>query len=219
MSDVIQVFATNDNGRDFVCGDIHGHYNKLMTAMRSVGFDCGKDRLFCTGDLVDRGPENLKCLQLVYEPWFFSVRGNHEQLMIEGLEQKKPHAFELWLYNGGAWVADEDMPTLLQLANDALDYMPYAIELHTHDGKRIGICHAEVPDDDWQSFYDERFSAEHATWARSRIKNGDTEPVKNIDAVYVGHSIVSNPVGLGNVRYIDTGSFLPEGRVTIEEVA
>lgn len=34
--------------------------------------------------------------------------------------------------------------------------------------------------------------------------------IKNIDYVYVGHTIVRQPLVLGNVFYIDTGAFCNE---------
>ena len=35
----------NIKGRDFVVGDIHGHYDLLKTELKTVGFDKQKDRL------------------------------------------------------------------------------------------------------------------------------------------------------------------------------
>ena len=80
------VLATNTLGRDFVVGDIHGHASKLMEQLDQLRFDIDKDRLICVGDLVDRGPESAQALALLNEPWFFSVLGNHELLMVSGLK-------------------------------------------------------------------------------------------------------------------------------------
>ncbi len=69
----------------FFCGDIHGYYRKLMKQLKLAGFNRKLDALVCTGDLIDRGSENLECLSLLDEDWFFSVQGNHEKLMINAL--------------------------------------------------------------------------------------------------------------------------------------
>ena len=76
---VIQKFKENWHGRDFVLGDLHGCLELLQIEMIKVGFNEETDRIFSVGDLVDRGPDSLKCLELVFEPWFHSVLGNHEE--------------------------------------------------------------------------------------------------------------------------------------------
>ncbi|MEI9179479.1 metallophosphoesterase, partial [Pseudomonas aeruginosa] len=57
----------------------------LMNKLDTIGFDNKKDLLISVGDLVDRGAENVECLELITFPWFRAVRGNHEQMMIDGL--------------------------------------------------------------------------------------------------------------------------------------
>lgn len=73
----------NVDGRDFIVGDLHGCYDELMKLLAHVNFDKNNDRLFATGDLMDRGPKTKECLELLNEKWFFSVLGNHEDLLIE----------------------------------------------------------------------------------------------------------------------------------------
>lgn len=77
------------NGADwrniFVVGDLHGCYTLLMNELDKVSFDPARDLLISVGDLVDRGAENVECLELITMPWFRAVRGNHEQMMIDGL--------------------------------------------------------------------------------------------------------------------------------------
>lgn len=59
----MQHFQENKVGTDYVVGDIHGCFTKLAEALDEVGFNFTKDRLFSTGDLVDRGPESEECLE------------------------------------------------------------------------------------------------------------------------------------------------------------
>lgn len=77
------------NGADwrniFVVGDLHGCYTLLMSELEKASFDPARDLLISVGDLVDRGAENVECLELITMPWFRAVRGNHEQMMIDGL--------------------------------------------------------------------------------------------------------------------------------------
>lgn len=78
----VKNITTNTHGRDFVIGDLHGHYKVLMALLDSHQFDKTKDRLISCGDLVDRGPRSWDCLQLYREPWFHGVRGNHESCLL-----------------------------------------------------------------------------------------------------------------------------------------
>ncbi|MGL9724118.1 metallophosphoesterase [Sodalis sp. (in: enterobacteria)] len=41
---------------------------------------CSGIRRSYLGDLIDRGPQSEACLPLLENPWFRSVRGNHEQM-------------------------------------------------------------------------------------------------------------------------------------------
>jgi len=70
----------NEKGKDYIVGDLHGNYYLLLEALKKINFDPDKDRLFSVGDLVDRGPNVYECLKLLDEPWFFAVKGNHENM-------------------------------------------------------------------------------------------------------------------------------------------
>lgn len=47
--------------------------------------------------------------------------------------------------------------------------------------------------------------------SRERIEAGDESGVKGLLALFVGHTPVVQPVALGNVVYVDTGAWLPDG--------
>ena len=78
----VATLPTNTRGRDFVIGDLHGHYDRLMSLLDKQHFDATIDRVVSTGDLIDRGPRPLECLQLHLEPWFHGVLGNHESHLL-----------------------------------------------------------------------------------------------------------------------------------------
>ncbi|EGJ7627147.1 serine/threonine protein phosphatase, partial [Escherichia coli] len=90
----------------WVVGDLHGCYTNLMKKLETIGFDTKKDLLISVGDLVDRGTENVECLELITFPWFRAVRGNHEQMMIDGLSERGN--VNHWLLNGGGWFFNLD---------------------------------------------------------------------------------------------------------------
>lgn len=196
--------AANIRGRDFFVGDIHGQYRLLQDALQGVAFRQSEDRLFCVGDLIDRGSASLDCLMLVFRPWFHAVRGNHEELARNALcDGEGSSAWALWMINGGGWVATSGVAETRRVLQAALRYLPLAREI-TVMGKRVGMVHAEPPAD-WA--FIEEADREALLWGRSRIQRGDETPVAGVDAVVVGHTIVERPLTLGNVHYLDTGAF------------
>jgi len=78
----VTTLSPNIQGRDFVIGDLHGHYVQLMALLDKYRFDATIDRVISTGDLCDRGPRSWDCLQLHLEPWFYGVLGNHESHLL-----------------------------------------------------------------------------------------------------------------------------------------
>ena len=229
----IKTFQKNKTGKDYVVGDIHGCHKLLMKKLHKMSFDFKNDRLFSVGDLIDRGPENEACLNLIYENWFFPVMGNHEVFMFDAIANKRD---TMWLQNGGMWAVFSDLYIYEKdfWAQEISNLIPYAIEIE--DGnKKIGIVHAE-PTDDWNDvvdFCNKNYSLLDITndnvpekdnkifidmtWSRKRIKNNIKNKVKNINKVFVGHTIVKRHKKLGNVHYIDSGAFTT-GRITIKKI-
>ena len=79
----IRYLPANSQGKDYIVGDLHGCFGLLERLLHAVHFDKCRDRLFSVGDLADRGPESLRCIQLLDEEWFYAVRGNHELMMAD----------------------------------------------------------------------------------------------------------------------------------------
>ena len=207
---MLKRFERNDSGHDYVVGDLHGHYALLERELTRVDFDTGKDRLFSVGDLIDRGPESLKCLELVHQPWCYAVTGNHEMMARNALFDNH---WGQWLSNGGEWSQGHDKVTLRNRLAEAMMKMPLAFEVETAHGV-MGIVHAEPP----KSWADIRkTSRETLLWSRQRIESNNQTIVSGIDGVVVGHTPVPEPRTLGNVRYIDVGSFF-SGRICLEKL-
>lgn len=211
---MLQKFNVNSEGRDFVVGDVHGCFSLLRKLLKSVEFDAAKDRLFSVGDLVDRGPDSEEVADWLAQPWFHAVRGNHEDFIVNGMTDQYTHAL-----NGGIWWLARTETEKAEI-RQAVEQMPLAIEVETDHG-RIGIVHAEVPDDNWLSFtednpaYTKDMIENMCLWSRAIIRERAPSyhkgPMKfngvaNIDHVYVGHTPVEEPRTIQNVTYIDTGA-------------
>lgn len=215
-----QYFKRNEKGKDWVVGDIHGCFSKLSEQLDAVGFDSTKgDRLFCVGDLVDRGPESELCLQWLDQPWFFTVRGNHEQMAINFVEGHNS-AF-LYERNGGRWFIDLDERE--QVAYTAMfEELPHAIELETSHGL-VGLVHAQVPDNNWHEIghigAHEARNTDEVMWGREKIMAADEREIRGIHHVFLGHTPLENVAVLGNASYIDTGAvFADLGKFTVLDI-
>ncbi|MDP2782257.1 MAG: metallophosphoesterase [Devosia sp.] len=212
-------YAANTTGRDFVVGDIHGAYTMLLVAMRRVGFEPKVDRLFCTGDLIDRGPESARVAKFLSLPYVHSVRGNHEDMLIQLSEGGYIPTFGsehfLVRQNGLGWWDAEPVELKLEILA-AIRKLPLVIEIETPRGI-VGLLHAEVPLGlSWQQFVakaDEQDSKviESLLWGRERIQGGNTSGVPGVGRVFVGHTPQMNGVSrFGNVYAIDTGAIFAD---------
>lgn len=200
----IQTFSENLAGRDFVIGDIHGCYSELMTVLEKLKFDKSVDRMFAVGDLVDRGYDSEKCLLLTDEHWFHSIRGNHEQMLIDyndGLIRYSDAC-----RNGGSWYVYMGKEERVEYY-DICNMLPLMIEIKTKCGK-VGLLHAEFPAflSDWDYLRDHISSWETSVlWSRKRLKENRGEVIKNISKVICGHTPQDNIKQLGNQYWIDLG--------------
>ncbi|MCT7361182.1 metallophosphoesterase [Thalassolituus pacificus] len=198
----------NPKGRDFVVGDLHGCVPALHAQLQRMGFDKNHDRLICTGDLVDRGPQSPEALALLDEPWFFAVIGNHEQLLYEAFREDNATSRELILLHGGDWILQHDK----SLWDDwfrRIEQLPLAIELINRHDESVAVIHADFPLADWQDFDQlDNHLAERAIWAREPFKQQTPGNIAGIDWIIYGHNVTEHELRIGNRLYIDAGAFL-----------
>jgi serine/threonine protein phosphatase 1 len=207
---------TNSVGKDYIVGDIHGCCNELLATLKKIHFNFANDRLFSVGDLIDRGPQSYECANLIYQPWFFAVRGNHEQLMIDSIIKGSPAHVACWMQNGGLWSTSEAVWELTDLSN-SFDNLPLVISVG--DGAdRFNIVHAEffaagrLFTDQMIDEWDIDADIEHnMLWGRNIIdahymKSTHQYHSNELSTTYVGHSIIPYcPIQIQKQVYIDTG--------------
>src|SRR5262245_59830317 len=113
------VSATQDSWegveRVVAVGDIHGDYEQFLAVLRSAGlidskgaWSGGKTHLVQTGDVLDRGPDSRKVMDLLMKlekearrsgGWVHALIGNHEAMNVYG---------DLRYVSGGEFAAFQD---------------------------------------------------------------------------------------------------------------
>ncbi|HDL6968798.1 TPA: metallophosphoesterase [Yersinia enterocolitica] len=206
MVDIYQKINGADYRRIFVVGDIHGCLGMLNEKLLSVDFDESKDLLISVGDLIDRGSQNVECLDLITQPWFRAVRGNHEQMAIDALNGSGD--VNNWIANGGMWFfcLDYDQEVLTRALIAMAEKLPLVIEVDTDSGKYV-IAHADYPSDSYH--FGKPVSEQHVIWNRERVRyalGGKGEEIAGAKQFIFGHTPMSKAGQFKNQLYIDTGA-------------
>lgn len=88
--------------RSLFISDIHGHFSAFTGLLEAVRYLPGRDRLVLLGDYVGRGPDNLRCLQLVGKLVkrvnVFGLMGNHEHQLLKVLRSQDVASGQRYAY-------------------------------------------------------------------------------------------------------------------------
>ncbi len=200
-------FSINKYGRDFVAGDLHGEFERLETALTQLEFDFDHDRLFCIGDLIDRGPQSFRVSEFLQYHWFYSIAGNHEW-MLYNCHADKRLSKTLWFPNGGDWWLKVDENTKAQILESIKSSMSALISIETNH-RKVGLVHAlAYPYYDWDEFclkiVSDQVIQQWALWERDFEALTD-KTVNGIDLILCGHTPIDKPLSFSNFINIDTG--------------
>lgn len=182
----------------WVVGDLHGCFSMLMAKLRQCRFDPWQDLLVSVGDVIDRGPDSLRCLVLLRKNWMVAVRGNHEQMALDALTTGEQL---LWQMNGGEWFTHSVQPAARH-ALEACQQLPWIVELRCQNGVHV-IAHADYPDDEYQ--WQKHVDLQRVLWDRSRLMN-KSGGIGGADHFWFGHTPLRHRLDVDNLHYIDTGA-------------
>jgi serine/threonine protein phosphatase 1 len=187
-----------------------------MEELKRRHFNPYEDLLISVGDLIDRGPDSVKSLQLINEKWFRAVRGNHEQMAIDSLDNND---FALWTMNGGMWFSrleHEEQQRARSLLN-ACRALPHIIEITCANGLNV-IAHADYPAEEYR--WEKPVSAQRVLWDRDRLMGfmvGKGQRISGADHFWFGHTPVDRRYDFDNLHYIDTGAVF-DGYFTLAQL-
>jgi serine/threonine protein phosphatase 1 len=69
------------NGRIIAIGDIHGCYQEFTDLLQQLKLE-PEDRIILLGDLINRGPDSVKVIELARQHQALALLGNHERRLL-----------------------------------------------------------------------------------------------------------------------------------------
>jgi predicted phosphodiesterase len=132
--------------RTAIIGDIHGTFTEMQELLQLLDYKSPHVRIILLGDLEDRGPQSLECVQLARELNLESVMGNHDHKVLKW-----------WKNHGSRGDIYAKQPHYTQFTEEDIDYIaqmkPY-IEIPeyntviVHAGLRAGLSLDKQSKDD-----------------------------------------------------------------------
>lgn len=200
----------------WIVGDLHGCWAQLVAALKAAKFQPREDVLIGVGDLIDRGPDSVKCLELINEKWFYTIRGNHEQMAMDALQQAD---MSLWQINGGDWFYQSSPGQRAEIALliQQCHQLPYVIEIQSTQGLNI-VAHADYPAAEY--YWLQKVDWHRVLWDRRRLTDhlaGKHTHIIGADHFWFGHTPLKRRYDFENQHYIDTGAVFG-GSLTLVQV-
>jgi serine/threonine protein phosphatase 1 len=185
-------------------GDIHGCARSLEALLARIA-PSSSDHLLFVGDYIDRGPDSKgvidRLLALREEVSCTFLRGNHEAMMIEYLDEG---TFELWRMNGGV----STLQSYLRREDSSEIHIPAAHAEFIRDTKlyhetdEFFFVHAGLEPDrtiaETQNDPDEQV----LLWERGHLEADEVAWEK---PVVCGHTPHPEPINREKLILIDTG--------------
>ena len=185
-------------------GDIHGCAQSLDALLARIA-PSSNDHLLFVGDYIDRGPDSRGVIERLLElredvPCTF-LRGNHEAMMIEYLDEG---AFSLWRMNGGV----STLQSYLRGDGSSEIHIPAAHAEFIRDTKlyhetdEFFFVHAGLKPDRSLEAARRPPDEEELLWERGHLEA--EEPVWE-KPVVCGHTPHPKPINREKLILIDTG--------------
>ena len=196
--------------RQFVITDIHGEAEKLLDVLQQANFKNDEDQLICLGDLIDRGSNSKKVIDIMMTiKNLILLIGNHDLWCIEWMLFK--HASKFWKEVGGQQTIDSfceinDMTPYINFFSNAI---PYYI-----DDKNRFFTHACIPDD----LEAEIFSFMMDRSLAKQILQKSIWKKYSYSEVFLGHTVIGNkPIHYDKFWLMDTGAVFG-GKLTMMDI-
>ncbi|MCE9603362.1 MAG: serine/threonine protein phosphatase [Planctomycetia bacterium] len=200
-------------------GDIHGYVTALDALLAAVA-PKPEDSLVFLGDYVDRGPDSRGAIDRVMElektRRAITLRGNHEQMMMDS--RAAPGLLPNWLLNGGTQTLasyrtkPDREGDLLDVPRAHWNFLDHTCVDWFEAGEFFFVHAGVIP-----TLGLSQQPAEVLRWQKLTPRS---QPHFSGKTMVCGHTVQASglPLDLGFAICIDTGIYLPDGRLTCLDV-
>jgi serine/threonine protein phosphatase 1 len=246
-SPLITTLTENVLGRDFVVGDVNGQHDMLMQSLSLINFDPEKDRLFAVGNVINKGNENVRTMQLFKEPWFFSVLGLQELILLSYFHYYHSKYFKRLdpnFYRYIKWfqtIPLEQAQDCVKIIKEHISILPSVIRIKKGDfwhyivsgdlskGKNgysvflftddeiEKLTHFNKSGLDWESFSMSERLYQESLYSHLDDYKDSKNQEQGLGTVYCGNSIVDTPYLYRNHIFLNTGAVY-SGKLSILEI-
>jgi serine/threonine protein phosphatase 1 len=218
--------------RTLVIGDIHGGLLALRQVLERSNAT-PKDKLIFLGDYVDGWSQSPEVIDLLISMQnthnIICVRGNHDQLFLEWLEDGKDN--EMWYKHGGEATVISYQKVDAATKQKHITFLKSLVNYHLDEQNRLfihaGFTNMNGVDYEYfpKLFYWDRTLWETALALDKSMKKQDLLYPKRLtlyQEIFIGHTPVTRikstvPVQMANVWNVDTGAAF-KGPLTIMDV-
>lgn len=120
--------SQHPRSRSFAVGDVHGCDAALDVLLDRMQL-AGRDRVIFLGDLIDRGPDSRRVIEMVLDLGRFCrcdlILGNHEEMLIDAVDD--PQCVRFWLECGGAAALESYGGRLENIPDEHLEFLRAAL--------------------------------------------------------------------------------------------
>lgn len=170
-----------------IIADLHGDYSSFIKAL-DIFDKQGISHILCAGDIVDRGSDADKIVEVIQERNILCIAGNHDRTVVANQDRWRQHKNPQKMKQLGRIVSDE---TIAFLEN-----LPDTSEI-TIANKRILIAHGTPWSDVLGAFPDSR---------QSTFDRIFQDYVDDYDIVILGHTHHPMQAIIGKMNILNPGS-------------
>ncbi|MBR8464009.1 metallophosphoesterase [Campylobacter sp. faydin G-24] len=198
----------------YIIGDVHGCFKTLLALINKLPNGI-TSRICFVGDLVDRGMDSAKVVELIIQNKFECVMGNHERRLVlnaDGLMQNdllSDDAYDLaWYFKHGGFEtfasyadkSDEYKRSHVEFLSNLPIFIEFD-EFKTLDDRHLVISHSAVG-----KMWYLRNSPNHAQEFKAHVLSGRDDTHENIRIFNVfGHTPLNEPLITHFSANIDLG--------------
>ena len=167
--------------KTLLVSDIHGNYEALKKVIKYENWD----KIYCMGDIVDYGPSNQRCIDLIRKKADLVVRGNHDNAV--GLGMDCGCGYEIKELS-----QEVREITVVHVDDESKEYLGNLPI--TEYNKNHFLAHASI---------DDLFK-----YLKPKTPKKEFEPFKDIeqDLIFLGHTHLPMDRKINGKRFINPGS-------------